>query len=94
MPSHRHHEFGNLYIVFDVKFPKSLDINDEQVRMLESILPPRNTGAEAPKDAMTDDFQLEDVDPTRDQKVTGGGIHAEDEDEEAMGGDRVQCPSQ
>jgi len=94
MPSHRHHEFGNLYIVFDVKFPKSLDINDEQVRMLESILPPRNTGAEAPKDAMTDDFQLEDVDPTRDQKVTGGGIHAEDEDEEAMGGDRVQCASQ
>jgi len=93
MPSHRHHEFGNLYIVFDVKFPKSLDISEEQVRTLESILPPRNAGAEAPKDAMMDDFQLEEIDPTRDQKVSGG-IHAEDEDEEAMGGDRVQCASQ
>ena len=62
-----------------MKFPKSLDISEEQVRTLESILPPRNSGAEAPKDAMMDDFQLEEIDPTRDQKVSGG-IHAEDED--------------
>lgn len=95
MPSYRHHDHGNLYIVFDVKFPEHLEMDDEKVRMLESVLPPRKTGAEAPKDAMVDDFQLEAIDPTRDQKAAGAmGGHAHDDDEEEAGGERVQCASQ
>jgi len=100
MPSYRHHDFGNLYIIFDVKFPEHLDISDEQVRMLESVLPPRQPGVEAPKDVMMDDFQLEAIDPARDQRAAGllgggaGHAHGEDDEEEGMGGERVQCASQ
>lgn len=97
MPSYRHHDFGNLYIVFDVKFPEHIEMSEEQVRMLEAVLPPRTTSAEAPKDAMVEDFQLEAIDPTRDQRaagVAGGHAHGEDEEEEGMGGERVQCASQ
>jgi len=102
MPSFRHHDYGNLYIQFDVKFPQRLSAPDgessmtpEQVAALESVLPPRIPGSLPPPDAMTDDFQIEDVDPTRE----GGrarGMNAVDEDEDDMhpGAERVQCASQ
>lgn len=101
MPSFRHHDFGNLYIHFNVKFPERLggpdgeSLSPEQIQALESVLPPRQpSGSLPPPDAMTEDFLLEDVDPTRE----GGraGMHALDEDDDDMhpGAERVQCASQ
>lgn len=94
MPSYRHHDFGNLYIVFDVKFPEHLEMDEDKVRAIESVLPPRKTGAEVPKDAMVEDFQLEAIDPTRDQRAAGAAGAADEDEEEGMGGERVQCASQ
>lgn len=102
MPSYRHHHHGNLYIQFDVQFPKHLGGNadgesmtEEQKKALESVLPPRMAGPTPPADAMTDDYQLEDIDPTREGARAAGNATAMDEDdEEGVHGERVQCASQ
>jgi DnaJ family protein A protein 2 len=102
MPSFRHHDHGNLYIQFDVKFPDKLTGPDggpmtpEQIAALESVLPPRKVPASLPPpDAMTEDFTLDDVDPTREQARARGMAGMDDEDDEMhAGGERVQCASQ
>ncbi len=100
MPSYRHHDHGNLYIQFDVKFPQRLggpdgaSMTPEEIQMLERVLPPRKVGPQPPPDAMTDDFQLDDVDPTRESARARGAAMEDEEDEMGAGGERVQCASQ
>lgn len=104
MPSYRHHDFGNLYVQFNVKFPDALHgppgedgypttMTDQQVKALESVLPTRTPQNIPPPDAMTEDYQLEKVDPTR-EAGRAHGATAEDEDDMHPGGERVQCASQ
>lgn len=102
MPSFRHHDYGNLYIQFEVKFPSRLNGPDgessmtpEQVKALESVLPPRIPGRLPPPDAMQDEYQVEDVDPTR-EGGAARAMNAMDEDDDDMhpGAERVQCASQ
>lgn len=100
MPSYRHHDFGNLYIQFAVKFPERLtgpdggSLSEDQIKALESVLPPRTIDQRLPPaDAMTDDFHLDEVDPTR-EGGRAAGATMEDEDDEMGGGERVQCASQ
>lgn len=100
MPSYRHHDFGNLYIQFEVQFPQRLGgpdgaaMTDEQVKMLEAVLPPRRQGELPPPDSMTEDYQLDDVDPMREGQRAHGASAMDEDDEEGMGGERVQCASQ
>jgi DnaJ family protein A protein 2 len=102
MPSYRHHDFGNLYIQFDVKFPEVLTsadgapMTDEQKAALESVLPPRSPQNVPPPDAMTEDFSLDKVDPNRESaRAQRGGMGEDDDDEmHGAGGERVQCASQ
>ncbi|THX90237.1 hypothetical protein D6D05_00655 [Aureobasidium pullulans] len=101
MPSYRHHDFGNLYIQFDVKFPEVLPgldggaMTDEQKAALESVLPPRSPQNVPPQDAMTEDFTLDKVDPSRESARAQRAAMGEDDDEEMhAGGERVQCASQ
>lgn len=101
MPSYRHHDFGNLYIQFDVKFPEKITgpngegpMSEEARKALEAILPPRIPGAVPPPDGMIDDFTLENVDPTRESARARGAAMEDDEDEMHAGGERVQCASQ
>jgi len=102
MPSYRHHDFGNLYIQFDVKFPERVigpddgPMSPEQIKALESVLPPRNpTGPTPPENAMSEDFTLEPVDPTREAGRARGMAGMEDDDDEMHpGAERVQCASQ
>jgi DnaJ homolog subfamily A member 2 len=99
MPSYRHHDFGNLYIQFDVKFPQRLGGEDgasltpEDIAALERILPPRIQETPVPADAMTDDFVLEEIDPTREEARSRGAAD-EDDDDMHPGAERVQCASQ
>lgn len=93
MPSYRHHDFGNLYIKFDVEFPESNFNTPEKLMALEKILPKRKQ-PEIPADAMVDDVVLEDVDP-REHARASHGATGMDEDEDMHGGsERVQCASQ
>jgi DnaJ family protein A protein 2 len=94
MPSYRHHDHGNLYVRFDVKFPAKGFTNDQNAfDMLKSILPPSENTIQPPKDHMTETVDLEDVDPSQQARAQGATAMDED-DEEGQGGERVQCASQ
>jgi len=91
MPSYRHHDYGNLYIQFDVKFPSDHFNEPEKIAMLETILPPRNI-PEIPVDAMVDDVILEEVDQSQQARVNANAM--EDDEDPHQGAERVQCASQ
>lgn len=98
MPSYRHHDHGNLYIQFDVKFPERLagpegGMTKEAIAALESVLPHRSIPSSIPADAMVEDFVLDEVDPTR-ESARGMGITDEDDDEMHQGHSGVQCATQ
>ncbi len=99
MPSYRHHDFGNLYVQFDVKFPKILPkllpVNDDgapneeydpsaQLR-LEEILGKRmeQRPIDDMENAMVEDFELEAVDAGNQRRAHGAGGMDED-DEDGM----------
>ncbi|KAJ9623305.1 chaperone DnaJ [Exophiala oligosperma] len=92
MPSFRHHDFGNLYIQFDVKFPDKSEI--QNVEMLEQILPPRMQQKLPPADGMVEDFDLEEVDPRQQARAQGAAMDEDDEDGIPAGAERMQCASQ
>ena len=105
MPSYRHHDFGNLYIQFELKFPERINgpndsegyptsMTPEQVKALESVLPARQPQNIPPPDAMTEDYNLEKVDPMQEGGRARGATGEDDEDEMNAGGERVQCASQ
>lgn len=95
MPSYRHHDFGNLYIQFDVKFPEAHEL--QNIQLLEQVLPPRMPQNQPPPDSMVEDFELEDVDPSAGSQARAHGAATADEDEEdgvPPGAERMQCASQ
>ncbi|EMC95216.1 hypothetical protein BAUCODRAFT_577848 [Baudoinia panamericana UAMH 10762] len=105
MPSFRHHDFGNLYIQFEVQFPDRISgppdaegfptsMTQQQVKALESVLPPRSPQNIPPPDAMTEDYSLEKVDPMQEGNRARGALGEDDDDEMHPGGERVQCASQ
>lgn len=95
MPSMRHHDYGNLYIQFDVKFPPAMFNSPEKIQMLEGILPPRKVVAQPPMDAMIDDFPLESVDQSGQRRAQGATSMEEDEEDGVpQGAERMQCASQ
>lgn len=101
MPSYRHHDFGNLYIRFNVKFPDALTgpngeaMSDDQRKALESVLPPRMPQSVPPADAMTEDYTLENLDARDQAGSQRNGMDMDDDDEHEGGGaERVQCASQ
>jgi DnaJ family protein A protein 2 len=102
MPSYRHHDFGNLYIQFEVKFPERIHgpdggpMTEEQIQALAKVLPKNPvSGPLPPPDAMVEDFTLDDVDPTREHARARGMADMEDDDDDMHpGAERVQCASQ
>lgn len=93
MPSFRHHDFGNLYIQFDVKFPDKTELRN--VEQLEQVLPARPQQSQPPGDGMVEDYDLEDVDPRNQARAQGAaGMEDEDEDGIPQGAERMQCASQ
>lgn len=103
MPSYRHHDFGNLYIQFEVKFPPVLtkllpgspDYDPAAQPKLEDILGPRTEQPKAGSDAMVEDFSLEDIDPSNQRRAHGAtSMDEDDEDGVPHGAERMQCASQ
>lgn len=97
MPSHRHHDYGNLFIQFDVKFPPSHFNDIDKILALEHILPPRNPSG-LPSDSMdldveVEDVKLEEIDPAQKARASGNAVD-DDDDEHPQHGERVQCASQ
>ncbi|KAL4734242.1 hypothetical protein BDV11DRAFT_58786 [Aspergillus similis] len=94
MPSYRHHDHGNLYIQFDVKFPENHELKN--LELLEQVLPPRQETNRPPADAMVEDFDLEEVDSNERSQARAHGAASMDEDDDDVppGAERVQCASQ
>lgn len=95
MPSYRHHDFGNLYIQFDVKFPEKDQLKN--LELLEQVLPPRLEQPKPAADAMVEDFEIEDIDGSDySQARAHGAANSMDEDDDDVppGAERVQCASQ
>jgi DnaJ family protein A protein 2 len=94
MPSFRHHDHGNMYIQFDVKFPEKGFTDDPAAfETLKAILPPSVSQIQPPVEHMTEPAYIEDVDPSQQARAQGASGMDED-DEEHQGGERVQCASQ
>lgn len=88
MPSQRHHEPGDLYVRFTVKFPDSID--PSKVLSLEQALPPRVPLPKFPKNVLLEEVDLDEPDArSRANAIADDGM---DEDQE--GEPRVQCSNQ
>jgi DnaJ family protein A protein 2 len=97
MPSPRHHDHGNLYIHFNVKFPEKNWTQDEDAfEALRKILPSPSVTNVPPNESMTEPADLEELDSQGQNRMFGnGGGMADDDDEDGHpGGERVQCASQ
>jgi DnaJ family protein A protein 2 len=96
MPSPRHHDFGNLYIQFAVKFPERGWTDDpEAFEALRKILPAPAMQIVPPVDAMTDVADLEDPDSSGQARGFGGASGMDEDDEDGHPhAERVQCASQ
>jgi DnaJ family protein A protein 2 len=96
MPSYRHHDFGNMYIRFTVKFPeKGWTQDPEAFEALRKILPAPAVQNVAPPEAMSEPVDLEDMDAQSSNRVFGGAGGMDEDDEEGHpGAERVQCASQ
>lgn len=98
MPSHRHHDFGNMYIRFNVKFPDKNWTDDAAAfDALRNVLPSPSVQNVPPASAMTDTADLEEMDSHSQNRVfggPGGGPMDEDDEDGHPGAERVQCASQ
>jgi len=98
MPQHKQpFNKGNLYIKFNIEFPKPGSIKDKQMEELEKLLPARRNNVKLAEN-------MEEVtikEPTNEQQRTrgpgrspSGSAYTEEEEEEGPGGQRVQCAQQ
>jgi len=88
MPSHKHHNHGDLYVNISVRFPEHID--PAVIPLLEKSLPPRDPLPKFPKTILLDEVVLAEPDVRR--RPDRGGDDSMDEDGE--GEPRVQCANQ
>ncbi|KAK3847991.1 MAG: hypothetical protein J3R72DRAFT_429624 [Linnemannia gamsii] len=93
MPTERHHDFGNLYIQFEIEFPTANWTDLSQIEQLRSILPPATALPALPKGAHVEEVGLTEMDPRQKARAEQGhgGV---DDDEEGGHGPGVQCAQQ
>ncbi|GAA6047380.1 hypothetical protein JCM3770_001275 [Rhodotorula araucariae] len=96
MPSHRHHEMGDLIVHINVKFPDALD--PAALAPLENILPPRPDLPTFGAEIHVDEVEMVDAADRRTKSGHGqGGAYDDDQmdtDEEGGAGPQVQCNQQ
>jgi DnaJ family protein A protein 2 len=98
MPIHkRPYEKGNLYIQFNVEFPKPGFLKENSMKELEKLLPPRRQ--QTKPQGETEDVVMDKVGERQrggqqTQQRRGPTADSDDEDDEGHGGQRVQCAQQ
>ncbi|KAJ3401343.1 Type I HSP40 co-chaperone, partial [Chytriomyces hyalinus] len=94
MPEYkRPYDKGNLYIKFEIEFPKPNWVSEDKLKLLENILPPR-PALPSTKGKEVEEVVLSAVDPMQQSRSNG---EDDDEDEEhghGHGGPGVQCAQQ
>ena len=94
MPIQKYGGYGNLLIKFNIKFPENHFTSEENLKKLEEILPPRRQ-INIPAKAQVDDCVLSEFDPSKFGQSNGrSGANYDSDDEDAHGGEGVQCAAQ
>ncbi|KAI9679918.1 MAG: Type I HSP40 co-chaperone [Caeruleum heppii] len=93
MPSYRHHDCGNMYVKFDVKFPEPGFNSDEEIAKLAQILPAQPE-MEPPAGVMREEVLIDDIDASQQARAQGATMMDEDEEDGHPGAERMQCASQ
>ncbi|KAJ1999811.1 Type I HSP40 co-chaperone, partial [Coemansia thaxteri] len=97
MPSHRHHNMGNMFIKFNVKFPEANWAAEADIKKLEALLPARRPLAGLGKGAHVEEVVLSSVDAHHQKSMNNGDNDGMDEDYEDVhqhGPAGVQCAQQ
>jgi DnaJ family protein A protein 2 len=89
MPSHRHHDLGDLFVNLHVKFPNYID--PSAIALLEQALPPRDPLPKFSSSIATEEVELQEMDARQKHNYSKGG-DSMDEDEDGQA--RVQCANQ
>ncbi|KAJ3122639.1 Type I HSP40 co-chaperone [Physocladia obscura] len=94
MPVHkRPFDKGNLYIKFEIVFPESNWVSEEQLKALEKILPARPK-LPSTKGKEVEEVVLSSVDPMQQKRSQGDMEEDDDEEGHGHGGPGVQCAQQ
>ncbi|OAA67909.1 protein mitochondrial targeting protein [Niveomyces insectorum RCEF 264] len=99
MPTYRHHDFGNMYIKFNVRFPEKNWIQDPAAfDALRQLLPSPSVDVVPPASALIESVDLDDVDAHSGSRGFGAGSNpnamVDDDDDGQPQAERVQCASQ
>ncbi|KAI9510396.1 DnaJ-domain-containing protein [Russula earlei] len=86
MPSQRHHEPGDLFIKFSIKWPEHIE--PTKIHLLEDVLPQRRPLPKYPKGVHIEEADMSDADPRQERAMQ------EESMEEDEGEPRVQCANQ
>ncbi|KAJ1733634.1 Type I HSP40 co-chaperone [Coemansia biformis] len=95
MPSFRHHNMGNMFVHFKVRFPEPSWTSEENLKVLEGILPARMPLPGIPSGTNTEEVVLSAVDAHHQKRMddTENAMNEEYEDV-PQGGPGVQCAQQ
>ena len=93
MPTERHHDFGNLYIQFEIEFPTANWTDLAHIEQLRTILPPAAPLPALPKGVHIEEVSLTEMDPRQKARAEQGHMGGDD-DEEGGHGSGVQCAQQ
>lgn len=93
MPIYKLGGYGNLIIKFTVKFPPKHFKDEDTLKKLEEILPPRTPGNAPPAGAEVDEVSMVDFTASHQQQQQRRGNY-DDDDSEEEGQPGVQCASQ
>ena len=92
MPSHRHHNKGNMVLIFDVEFPQDHWTDEETIQKLDAILPARPELPPA-NGREVEEVILADLDASHHARMNGHGPRGSDSDDE-QGGPGITCNQQ
>jgi DnaJ family protein A protein 2 len=87
MPSHRHHEPGDMYVKMNVVFPDTIALED--IAYLEKALPPRQ-----PAQTFEPNITIEEVSLHQTDARTSSGQYQDDDRMDEDTEPRVQCANQ
>ncbi|KAG0201888.1 Type I HSP40 co-chaperone [Mortierella sp. GBA30] len=93
MPTERHHDFGNMYIQFEIEFPAPHWTDPANIQMLRAILPPARELPAVAKGVHVEEVNLTEMDPRQRARAEQRGM-GDDDDDEGGHGPGVQCAQQ
>lgn len=95
MPQYKNpFEKGNLYVNFDIKFPDNNFATEDQMKLLESFLPPKPE-FHMPVGEHVEEVDLHEYDRDAQRSSSGRGeAYASDDEEHMHGGPGLQCAHQ